>query len=105
MYVTQVSDRTLFAQQLKEVRSPVSVVRSPTVVPVERGGAIVMHPAVVIQYSLHFRDPSTGDTSWVFRETRLANERGDVDLTGTLFEELEQQTPRRYVLVHRSGSI
>jgi hypothetical protein len=105
MYVVQISDRAQFAAKAKSSKRPVSVVRQASVVPVNQGGSILMCPAVVLQYSIQFDDREAGETSWVFKETRLANERGDVDLRGTLWDDLERNSPRDYVLVHRSGSI
>lgn len=43
-----------------------------------------------------------GDDQWIYREIRRANQRGRVDLSDTLFTELEQRGG--YELVHRSGS-
>jgi hypothetical protein len=47
-------------------------------------------------------DAQSPDCLWVYRETRRAKERGLVDLSNTLFAELEKRGG--YELVHRSGS-
>jgi hypothetical protein len=78
---------------------PIRVVRMPTVQPTRRGASIAMVPAVELVYSF-----MNGDQQWMFREIRLGDERGRVDLGDTLWATLEKSEPTGYELVHRSGS-
>lgn len=105
MYVVQISDRRSFANAAKDQNLPVTVVRTPTVVPVQRSSAVVMHPALAIDYALEFLDPTMGPTRWTFREIVLTDERGEAPLAGSLLATLDQNAPHLVRLVHRSGSI
>lgn len=104
MFTVQISDRNTFARKAKSSKIPVVVVRTATVVPVERSGAIVMHPAAAIDYTLEFNDDKYGPTRWTFREVVLADENGEVLLTKNLMEQLKEEPPAKVMLTHRSGS-
>ena len=104
MFTVQISDRATFARKAKSAGLPVSVVRGATVIPVERGGAVIMHPAATIDYALEFDDPQYGPTRWTFREVVLTDERGEVLLSQNLWSELSASPPARVILSHRSGS-
>lgn len=89
MYVVQINNRDAFAKQAKACGRPVTVVRNATVVPVQQAGAVVMHPALSIEYALEFEDPnSMGDTRWTFREVVLTDPRGQVFLSDSLWQRL-----------------
>lgn len=105
MYSVQISDRDTFAKKAKSSRAQVAVVRSATVVPVRKAGAVVMHPALTIDYAMDFQDPSMGATRWTFREVVLTNARGDALLTESLWFKLMADSPESVQVVHRSGSL
>lgn len=108
MYVTQVHDPKAFLKKAR-LAGEIRVLRLPTAVPVTAGGAVVMHPAIEITYTVQFEDKNAGESSWIYRETRLADERGEVQLGGTLLDQVQRSdpgvSPVRVVLMHRSGSI
>jgi hypothetical protein len=97
MYVVEVSDRTRFVGEADSIGAPIRVVRYTNVEPVQVGNTVSMVPGVELRYFFQ-----VGDEQWVYRETRRAKERGLVDLSNTLFAELEKRGG--YELVHRSGS-
>jgi hypothetical protein len=79
---------------------PIRVVRMATVQAVRRGGGISMVPAVELTYSF-----MTADHQWVYREIKLAQDaRGRIDLSDTLWAELERRGDASYELLQRSGS-
>jgi hypothetical protein len=105
MFIRQVQDIDAFLEKARAIGKPIRVVRSGTVVPVSRTGAVVMHPAVSLQYSIDFSDAG-GDNSWVYRETVLVNERGEPALQGSLWEKLQTTAVGvKHVVVQRSGSL
>jgi hypothetical protein len=104
MFAVQISDRSTFVRRAKKLGVPVQVLRMATVVPVQRSGAVVMHPAVKISYTIEFDDPSTGHTQWGFREVVLADDRGDVVLSDSLLHTLNADPDANVRMVHRSGS-
>lgn len=97
MYVRETNSRGTFLAN-RRPGVPIRVVRMATVQAVRRGGAIKMVPAVELTYSF------TIDDQWVYREVQLADERGRIDLSGTLWAELERLGSDNYELLHRSGS-
>lgn len=104
MFTVQISDRNTFADKAQSQSLPVSVVRSATVVPVQRSGAVIMQPAVTIDYALEFKDPQYGPTRWTFREVVLTNENGEALLSENLLSQLSATPAARVKLTHRSGS-
>ncbi len=98
MFVHETNDRSVFLEN-RPPDVPVRVVRMATVQAVRRGGAIRMVPAVELTYSF-----TAADHQWVHREVRLAqDDRGRIDLTDTLWAEL-QSGDSGYELLQRSGS-
>lgn len=104
MFTVQISDRKTFVSKAKAADLPVRVIRTATVVPVQRGNTVVMHPAATIDYALEFDDPRYGQTRWTFREVVLTNDQGEVMLSENLLELLRQEPTARVTLSHRSGS-
>jgi len=112
MYVTQVQGSGQFLEYAKKWGVPIRVVRTPTVVPAQVGGAILMTPAVVIQYTLlspQQPDMPGGDHSVVYKGNRVQDAAGRIDLSSTLYAQLTGDTKQPdmpdVVLVHRSGSL
>lgn len=103
MYVTQIYDPNAFLEKARQTGAEVRVLRSPTVVPVTEGSAVLMRPAVEVQYSIQFKNED-GEWSWVFRETHLADARGNVRLAGALLDCLAAKD-LPHVILNRSGSI
>lgn len=97
MPIVEISDKATFVGKADAVGAPIRVVRFTNVEPVQVGNTVSMVPGVEIRYFFQI-----GDEQWVYRETRRANQRGLVDLSDTLFTELERRGG--YELVHRSGS-
>ncbi len=97
MRVVEVSDRATFVAKAESIGSLIRVVRYTNVEPVQVGNTVSMVPSVEIRYFF-----PVGDEQWVYREKCRANERGRIDLSNTLFTELEERGG--YELVHRSGS-
>ena len=104
MYVVQISDRDTFSAKAKSEALPVRVVRTPTTIPVQRSGGIVMHPGLAIDYAIDFEDPNMGETRWTFREVVLTNDRGEVFLSKSLLAKLSEEPKANIDIVHRSGS-
>jgi hypothetical protein len=103
MYAVQISDRATFANKAKEIGVPVVVVRTATVIPVQQGNAVLMHPAVAIDYAIEFEDRTMGQTRWTFREVVLTGERGEALISDSLLRMLiEDSIPVR--IIQRSGS-
>lgn len=98
MYVRETNSRDTFLKN-RPPGVPVRVVRMATVQAVRRAGTVRMVPAVELTYSF-----ATIADQWVYREVRLADERGRTDLSDTLWAELERQGNNGYELLHRSGS-
>jgi hypothetical protein len=97
MRTVEVSNKAAFVAKADAIGAPIRVVRFTNVEPVQVGNAVSMVPGVEIRYFFQ-----VDDEQWVYREIRRANQRGRVDLSDTLFTELEQRGG--YELVHRSGS-
>jgi hypothetical protein len=97
MYVVEISDKATFVDKADAIGAPIRVVRFTNVEPVQIGNTVSMVPSVELRYFFQ-----VDDEQWVYRETRRAKERGLVDLSKTLFAELEKRGG--YELVHRSGS-
>lgn len=98
MYVFETTNRSDFVANSNGAH--IQVVRMPTVQAVRRGGAMRMLPAVELTYSF-----VRGDQQWVYREVCLAaDDRGRIDLGGTLWAALETSGGGQYTLLHRSGS-
>lgn len=96
MRVVEVTDKDRFCAKAEAAHATIRVVRFTNVEPVQIGNTVSMVPAVELRYFF-----PEGEEQWVYRETRRA-EKGRVDLSTTLFAELEQRGG--YELVHRSGS-
>jgi hypothetical protein len=103
MFVTQISDRKTFLEKARETGAEVRIVRSPTVVPVTNGGAVLMQPAIRVQYAIEF-STDDGPVTWIYRETHLADDRGNIRLGGSLLENVEKER-LPHVILSRSGSI
>lgn len=103
MHVVQIADRAVFVKRAKEIGGQVRVTRRPTVTAVQRADAVVMQPALAVDYT--YSDDNTGSDRWTFREVLLADERGRVNLGGSLLEMLERDIPEQVRMVHRSGSL
>jgi hypothetical protein len=104
MFTVQISDRRTFEAKVDAVGRPVAVVRSATMIPMERAGSIVMHPAVTLDYSLEFDDVATGPTRWTFREVVPTDEQGRVLLTSNLLDRLRINPHTVVKVLQRSGS-
>jgi hypothetical protein len=103
MFVTQIYDRKTFLEKAREMGVEVRIVRSPTVVPVTEGSAVLMHPAIRVQYAIEFPSED-GPATWIYRETHLADDRGNIKLGSALLADVEaQKLP--HVILSRSGSI
>jgi hypothetical protein len=103
MYAVQISDRATFASKAKAIGGPVVVVRTATAIPVQQGNAVLMHPAVTIDYAIEFEDSTMGQTRWTFREVVLTDERGEAMISDSLWRILsEKSIPVR--IIQRSGS-
>lgn len=112
MYSMQLADQQSFLNKAQEWNAQIRVVRTPTVVPVVEQGAVLMTPAVVLQYtavSPFPLDDARGGIAVVFKETILQGPEGSVDLRGSLWARLtgDQPPPNvgEVVLVHRTGSL
>lgn len=105
MFSVQISDHDTFVEKAKSTGNPVTVVRTPTLVPVQHGNAVVMQPALAIDYALEFDDPFTGDTRWSLRVVVLASKDGDVTLTDSLLLKLQAEPSIAVRLAYRSGSL
>jgi hypothetical protein len=97
MRTVEVTDKAAFVAKADAIGAAIRVVRFMNVEPVQVGNTVSMVPGVEIRYFF-----PVGDEQWIYREIRRANQRGRVDLSDTLFTELEQRGG--YELVHRSGS-
>lgn len=97
MYVYETTNRDAFLSN-RPPSVPIRVVRMATAQAVRRGATVQAVPAVELTYSF-----VGSDKEWVYREVRLADAHGRVDLAGTLWSELET-AQTGYELVQRSGS-
>ncbi len=104
MYAVQISDRSTFAKKAKATGAQVMIVRTATVVPVQRSGAVVMHPAVTIDYAMDFDDPTMGHTQWTFREVVLTDDQGKALVSDSLWKHLMAPPAASVMVVQRSGS-
>lgn len=94
-----------FLERLKAAGATVRVLRTTAVVPTQvGGGAVLMRPAISIQYSFETRSTS-GDERWVYRERWVADERGAVDLANALLTRITETKDHPIVMTQRSGSL
>jgi hypothetical protein len=99
--VILIPNRDKFMQRARDEHATIRVLPMGTVHPVTSGGAVQMASALSIQYTIEFDDPKDGDCAWLYRELVLADKRGDVDLTLTLWKKLkDEHVP--HVVVERS---
>jgi hypothetical protein len=85
-----VPNREKFTQRARDEHTTIRVRHSGTVHPVTDGGVVQMVPAFMMHYTIEFDDPKEGDCAWLYREMFLADKRGDVDLTFSLWKMLEE---------------
>lgn len=106
MYVVQISDKRTFVDTAVRHNLPVTVVVASTAVPIERNGAVVMHPAQTYDFALEFSHSTMGRTRWTHREVLLVDEQGRVDARNSLLGMLRASSPPPAIqLLTRSGSL
>lgn len=94
MFTIQISDRDTYVRKAQRVRSAVMIVPLATVVAIEEGGGVIMHPALRVDYSMEFNDQATGKTKWTFREVVRTDERGIAQLPDySLWTKLQKVQP------------
>lgn len=94
LFALQISDPAVFAEKAKG--RIVALVRTPSYVPTERRGRVLYRAAMQMDYSLEFRDPKMGDTTWTYREVVLNGESPRL---------LPLLDPEDVAIVRRTGSV
>jgi hypothetical protein len=94
MFTIQISDRNTYVRKAEKLHRPVKITPLATVVHIEESGRLVLHPALRVDYSMEFDDPSTGRTKWTFCEVVRADEDGNAQLPAySLWAKLEKVDP------------
>jgi hypothetical protein len=94
MFTIQISDRDTYVRKAESLHRPVTVVPMATLVSSDEKGALIMHPALRVDYTMEYDDPSTGRTKWTFREVVRTDEDGIARLpTYSLWAKLEKVHP------------
>jgi hypothetical protein len=84
----QIYDIDRLLAKAREVHRPIRVSRYHIVTPDEHD---VRRPGLLLEYSLKINETDDESTTWTFLEVVFADEKGNVDLGGTLLHRLQRQ--------------
>ncbi len=88
MSIIQIKDTDLLLAKAQALHRPIQVATFHTVAPDDHG---VRRPGLLLQYSLTINDDEEDPLIWTFLEVAFADKRGNVDLSGTLYDRLQRQ--------------
>jgi hypothetical protein len=89
MSIIRIKDANLLLAKAQALHRPLQVSTFHTVTPDQRN---VRRPGLLLQYSLKVSgDGDEEETTWTFLEVAFADNKGHVDLSGTLFDRLQRQ--------------
>jgi hypothetical protein len=88
MSIIRVYDTDRLLAKAQELHRPLQISTFHTVTPDDHS---VRRPGLLLQYSLQINNDDEEALTWTFMEVAFADKKGNVDLSGTLYDRLRQQ--------------
>lgn len=89
MSIIRINNTDRLLAKAQELHRPLLISTFHTITPDDHG---VRRPGLLLQYSLQINNDDEEALTWTFMEVAFADKKGNVDLSGTLYDRLRQQT-------------